>query len=127
MSYYTCKSNSRSWPSLLCKSIRNNIINRKIRTPNRQLDACDIDASFLEELLQKQEGKCYWFGVPLNVEKHNNNDFFNPSVDRLDNSKGYVKDNIVLSSRMANYARNNLTVEEFKKHIEVLKNSFKVK
>ena len=101
---------------------------KKIRNPNRYYNiSSDIDAEFLQDLLKKQEGKCYWFGIPLNVEKHNKNDFFNPSVDRIDNNQGYTKDNIVLCSRMANYSRNNLTVEEFKKHIEVLKDSFKVK
>jgi hypothetical protein len=38
-----------------------------------------------------------------------------PSIDRIDSSKGYTKDNIIVVSFRANCIKNNATVEELEK------------
>ena len=81
----------------------------------------DIDSDFLLELFKKQEGKCYWFGVELitdSMVKHP----FQPSVDRLDNSKGYEKDNVVISSLIANLSRSDFNQDLWQSSIDKIKN-----
>lgn len=48
----------------------------------------------------------------LQVEMIKNTDTA-PSLDRIDSSKGYVKDNVMVISRKANVIKNDSTFEEF--------------
>lgn len=73
-----------------------------------------ITVETLESLLIKQDNKCYWTKVPLNLEINNEKYKYNaPSVDRLDNSKGYTPDNICITLWAVNRMRENLSVEDF--------------
>jgi hypothetical protein len=65
----------------------------------------NIDVDFINELFQKQNGKCFWFGVDL-IPSENKKNPQQPSLDRLDNKKGYTKDNVVLCCYAANIGRN---------------------
>jgi hypothetical protein len=69
----------------------------------------NIDVDYINELFEKQNGKCYWFGVdliPTEQKKHPQQ----PSLDRLDTTKGYIKGNVVLSCYSANIGRNETNV-----------------
>lgn len=58
---------------------------------------------------------CPVFGVLLVPSNRTNNDPDNsPSLDRVDSSKGYTKDNIMVISYRANTLKNNATPEEIK-------------
>jgi len=64
----------------------------------------------IEDIFEKQGGLCYWFNIPLipsEKKKHPQQ----PSLDRLDRNKGYVKDNVVLCCYSANIGRNENDVE----------------
>lgn len=53
---------------------------------------------------------CPYLGIKItNLPKQNDS---NPSVDRIDSSKGYVKGNIEVISSKANRMKNNATQEE---------------
>jgi len=70
----------------------------------------------LEQQFLKQGGRCYWLGIPINI-----NDVFTthnplaPSVDRLDNDRDYEKDNIAICTMFANMGRGKCDKETFKK------------
>lgn len=57
---------------------------------------------------------CGILGIPLkwNKGEPRENSF---SFDRIDSSRGYVKDNLQIISFKANRAKNNLTADELKK------------
>ena len=82
---------------------------------------CDLTVDDVNELFKKQNGLCYWFGVPLipSVERKHPQQ---PSLDRLDRDRGYVKGNVVLSCYSANIGRNENNLETWKNFINLLLN-----
>lgn len=72
-----------------------------------------ITTELINELLIKQNHKCYWTKLPLNNKWKKARDAYAPSLDRLDNSKGYTPDNICITTWVVNRMRGNLSVEEF--------------
>ena len=61
---------------------------------------------------------CPVFGTPLIAK--NRDDC--PSIDRIDNSKGYTKDNIIIISMKANKFKNAATIEELKQIVRFYDN-----
>jgi len=80
-----------------------------------------ITAADLQNKFNEQGQKCYWFGIKLNPK-----DIFIPryplalSVDRLDNSKEYSIDNIVICSRLANLGRGSYPADKFYRVVDEL-------
>jgi hypothetical protein len=73
----------------------------------------------INEMLEKQNGLCYWFKIPLipsNKHKHPQQ----PSLDRLDRHKGYTKDNVVLCCYSANIGRNENDLETWEKFLQLI-------
>ena len=66
----------------------------------------NLDAEYLEKMWRKQKGMCYWMNIPMKLEDLLvSNSPWAPSVDRLDNDKGYLKGNVVLATSFANRGR----------------------
>ncbi len=80
----------------------------------------DLDAEFIESLHAQQDGRCYWLGVKLQPSLEVRNPL-QPSIDRIDCSKGYTKDNVVLSCQFANMGRSAMTAERFREFVGSLK------
>ena len=74
--------------------------------------------SNIENSLEREDivipDKCPVFGTPL-VREDRSTWQNAPSIDRIDNKKGYVKDNIVIVSRRANILKKDATIEELQK------------
>jgi hypothetical protein len=73
------------------------------------------------EMYQKQNGLCYWYKVPL-IQSLTKKHPQQPSLDRLDRTKGYTKDNVVLACYAANMGRNDTDTEVWKNFILLLIN-----
>ena len=86
--------------------------------------------SNIENTLKKEDinipDNCPVFDIPLKREDKStwNNA---PSIDRIDNNKGYTKDNIVIVSRRANILKKDATIEELEKLANYYKNLKKSK
>jgi hypothetical protein len=74
----------------------------------------------ISSMFERQQGRCYWFNVPL-VPTHEHKHPQKPSIDRLDVTKGYTPDNVVLCCYTANIGRNTSSVETFRAFVEVLR------
>ena len=77
----------------------------------------------LKEQFLKQDGRCYWFGIPINInDVYTSNNPLAPSVDRLDNDRDYHKNNIVVCTILANMGRGKCDKRTFKRIVEKIKN-----
>ena len=79
----------------------------------------DLTVDDINEMFEKQQGLCYWFKIPLipsNKLKHPQQ----PSLDRLDRNKGYVKDNVVLTCYSANIGRNENDLDTWTEFLKLL-------
>jgi len=96
---------------------RTMLVNAKYRAKQSGLDFdLEISDISIPEL-------CPVLHVPLVVGKR---DHYNPSLDRIDNSKGYVKGNVQVISYKANAMKNSATREELLKFAYWVTTSFGV-
>ncbi len=82
-----------------------------------------IDIDYVMNLLIKQDGKCALTGWDLEFTRGGDWDGKNPrgaTMDRIDNSKGYVKGNIQIVCGMPNTVRGSLSMEDFKNLCKVI-------
>lgn len=79
----------------------------------------NLTKEYIQEILENQNYKCAYTGVELKI----GNKLTNPTIDRIDSSKGYIKGNIVICTEFANTAKNDLTLDEFKNQINLLYNT----
>lgn len=79
----------------------------------RKIDCHELDVDFLVELYEQQSGKCAITGIPMTHIAGHGVVPTNISVDRIDSSIGYVKDNVQLTCRFINHAKMNMSTEQF--------------
>jgi hypothetical protein len=78
-----------------------------------------LEGEFMINLYKQQNGMCYYTGIQMN-QKYKSEGFQSwdcPSVDRIDSSKGYVKDNVVWCCFGVNSFKQSLSIEDFEKLI----------
>ncbi|QKF94337.1 hypothetical protein QKU48_gp0879 [Fadolivirus algeromassiliense] len=77
----------------------------------------DITEDDIKQLYIKQEGRCLLSGIKMTYIGYQSNSSnkinpFNISIDRIDSSKGYTKDNIQLICSAVNRMKSDLTDDE---------------
>lgn len=72
----------------------------------------DFDKEYLRELWVSQGQKCAISGVEMTTVFYSGRTPSNMSVDRIDSSKGYIKDNVQLVCMAVNQMKSDLTTEE---------------
>jgi hypothetical protein len=97
-----------------------------MRNRKKGCKVCSITLEDLEEIWNKQNGLCAYTKLPLVLVTHTNPRKDVPkwnlaSVDRIDSSKGYEKDNIQFVSVTINYAKNNMSHDDMIKFLHFIK------
>ena len=93
-------------------------LSRALKRAKSKEKSTELTLDFLMELYNKQNGLCALSGIIMesnggNIHKKNK---INPhiiSIDRIDNNKGYTKDNVQLVCGIVNRMRNELSIEQF--------------
>ena|SRR5258708_17280920 len=77
----------------------------------------DIDVKYLKIIWEKQDGICPYTGIKMILPETTNQSLLvkslkRASLDRIDSSKGYLKDNVEFVCQFVNNAKNNFTKKE---------------
>lgn len=118
-----CKrcSNINNHPSGMCGSVRISWFNSFKKSAITRGYEWDITPEIVDEVYNFQGGKCSLSGLDIGwSEVHWTH---TASIDRIDNSMGYTKENIHLVHKKINMMRGTLTVQEFKAFCEAVANS----
>ncbi len=107
----------------------NGILSRKVnnarsRARNKKL-VCDITPKFIRELYDKQEGKCALTGFEMTILIGKGRQYRNISIDRIDSSSGYSKNNVQLVCFIANVMKYNLSQDKLVEYCSAIVNKLK--
>ena len=89
-----------------CKSIYHAILRRK--------HVVTIDEAYLVDLFLKQDGNCAVTGLAMNTQKGAGIRFTSPSLDRIDNTKGYEPGNVRWVCYAVNTMKGKMTDQELR-------------
>lgn len=110
------KSNNHSLESFLKYRVSGIRRRQKSRSVPQEFN---LTWRYVKDLYQIQKGRCCYTGKKLVIgpkdKVFSGPDSYNIlSVDRVDNNKGYIKGNVVLSCSRANSIKSNQSIKEFK-------------
>jgi len=77
--------------------------------PRRGL-SFDLTLEDVQALFEKQQGRCAYSGRSMTTEVGSQDKL---SIDRIDSTQPYTKDNIVLCTKRVNLMKGDLPVEQF--------------
>jgi hypothetical protein len=90
-----------------CKRVYS-YLTRRVREKNLDLD---FGVDYLMYLFHKQNGLCVYTGDALSLQSGMSTTL---SVDRIDSSKGYIKENVCLVTWQVNNCKQDLSVDNFR-------------
>lgn len=71
-----------------------------------------ISTQWIREQFERQKGRCFYTGIPFQISKTKRWPW-KPSLDRVDPTKAYTPDNVVLCLCAVNYMKNDYSLEVF--------------
>lgn len=95
-------SKGKSWEGFFKRLLNNNAKKRR-----------KISVQFLVDMVEKQQGRCAISGVELTRISGEGVITTNASLDRIDSSRGYSRDNVRLVCQFVNSFRGNLSDKDF--------------
>jgi hypothetical protein len=101
-------------------------VSRFIERAKESTPDTDLDRDFL--IAKIAPGACELTGVAFSYDK-NTNYYSNPkcpSIDRIDSSKGYYKDNVQIVLNWINRAKNEYSMQDFSEMLLEAANALKV-
>lgn len=111
-----------------CKSGSNRY--KKVR---KGINQCDVTFDKMYALIKKQNWKCYETNIPFVImdkrykveerERLNINSLNLPSIDRIDNNKGYTMDNIRIVTMAYNQMKNRYSERFVREWINLIKSN----
>jgi hypothetical protein len=84
----------------------------------------DISIKFLKELWETQKGLCALTNLPMQHSISKGKLFNNLSIDRIDSSLGYTKNNIQLVCSVVNRMKSDLSSKEFYNICKLITNNY---
>lgn len=88
----------------------------------------NLDPKYIESVFIRQKGLCILSNIPMTMNHHKlTKDKKSPyyaSIDRIDNSKGYIRGNIQFVCLGINYLRNTFSLDITKKFLTDIKSQF---
>ena len=75
----------------------------------------DIDHAFIMQLIRQSGCKCIYCGKPFVFEPNHQMNF---SIDRIDSSRGYVRNNVQVIAPWVNIAKSDMDEQEFFHYVE---------
>jgi hypothetical protein len=103
------KKNATMWQKE--NMVRYRFLSARNRAIKRQMDF-NISEVFINEKLCEQNYQCFYSGLPIKD---------NFSLDRVDSSKGYIIENVVMVDPRINYMKQDLPYDEF---LDLVRNIF---
>lgn len=77
----------------------------------------DLSLEFMDNLIEEQNHRCYYSGLPIDAKTRN---AITASLDRTDSSKGYTEDNVHFLHKSVNMSKWTHSEEEFLQLIDTI-------
>lgn len=94
------------------KGVSKDFFTRIKHNASKRKLAFEISLEYIGDLLDKQYGMCALTGLPISIGASRDG-ITTASLDRIDNSKGYIEGNVQWVHKDINQIRSNHTVEYF--------------
>lgn len=99
---------------------------RRVRNRFKEVNITESD---LKELWEKQNGRCAYTNIELQLPIGNNKPDirYQASLDRIDSSKGYIKGNIQFVAAPINFMKSTMSDDNFRSYLQEILSSVLMK